>query len=65
MALEFFLHPVSPTTAARIPFPDALPLEEREDYMTHPPQGAIDQAERVPHVPVSAAPVTDPTEEID
>ena len=49
MTREFFLYPVSPTTAARIPFPDTLALDARAAYMARPPRDAIAQAEVVPH----------------
>jgi hypothetical protein len=52
---EYFLFPVSPTVAAWIEFPDpsVLPLEERDDFMTTPPDDVIDAAPRVPIVPAS------------
>lgn len=63
MTREFFLHPVSPTEAARVPFPETLPLAEREAYMANPPEAAIADAARVPF---TSAPVVDaPDEAID
>lgn len=49
MTNEYFLHPVSPMVAARIAFPLALPLSEREAYMAAPPADVIAAAERVAH----------------
>lgn len=58
MTNEYFLHPVSPSEAARIPFPVELPLDEREAYMAAPPAAAIATAERValPSAPPSPEP---------
>ncbi len=47
--MEYFLHRVSETEAAHIPFPPDLPLSEREAYMTKPPAEAIAKAERWPY----------------
>lgn len=73
MTNEYFLHPVSPTEAARIPFPVTLPLADRDAYMAAPPADAIADAARVPlpsvaHVEIPAAPadiVLDQTEAVD
>jgi hypothetical protein len=49
MTNEYYLHPVSPSEAARIAFPITLPLSEREAYMAAPPVDVIAAAERVAH----------------
>lgn len=46
---EYFLHPVSETEAAHIPFPPDLPLTERQQYMNKPPADVIANAERWPY----------------
>lgn len=48
MTNEYFLHPVSPTEAARIPFPVDLPIAARDAYMANPPAEAIAEAALVP-----------------
>lgn len=56
MTNEFFLHPVSPSVAARIPFPVNLPLDAREAYMANPPAEALAEAARVPFDSAPPAP---------
>ena len=46
--VEYFLHPVSETEAARVPFPARLPIAQRDEYMANPPAAAIAGAELVP-----------------
>lgn len=58
MTNEYFLHPVSPSEAARIPFPVTLPLADRDAYMAAPPAAVLAAA---PRVPLPTAPV-DPSE---
>lgn len=64
---EYFLHPLSPTQAARIPFPNDLPLAKRDTYMAKPPADAIAKAERVtitpPPAPAPTPAPTTPTED--
>lgn len=57
MTNEYFLHPVSPTEAARIPFPIELPLEARDAYMAAPPRDVLTAAPRVPLPTGSVIPV--------
>lgn len=64
MTNEYFLHPVSPTEAARVPFPADLPRADRAAYLAAPPAEAIATAERVP-LPLAApaeAPIEAPLE---
>lgn len=48
MTNEFFLHRVSDTEAARVPFPLDVALEDREAYMANPPAEAVAKAARIP-----------------
>lgn len=52
---ECFLYPVSPTEAARVPFPADVPLDKRAAYMAKPPAAAVAAAERVPLTPTVPA----------
>lgn len=49
MSAEFFLYPLTPRTAARLPFPSDVPLDERDAYMMNPPATALAEAEVVNH----------------
>lgn len=64
MTNEFFLHPLTSTTAARVPFPADLPLADRDAYMTTPPADVLAVSPLVliptgdvPPAPVPPAPV--------
>ncbi len=57
--MEYFLHPVSATEAAHIPFPRDLPLDQRDAYMAKPPRAAIEQAARVAHASAIPTPTTE------
>jgi hypothetical protein len=57
--VEYFLHPVSETEAARVPFPFTLPFAEREQYMANPPAAIVASAEIV------LLPVAPPVEDED
>lgn len=48
MTNEFFLHRVSDTEAARVPFPLDVALEDREAYMANVPAEAVAAAARIP-----------------
>lgn len=58
--MDYFLHPISKTEAARVPFPRDLPLEKRAAFMAKPDAQAIAAAERIALAPVV---VSTPTED--
>lgn len=57
--MDYFLHPLSKTEAARVPFPRDLPLEKRAAYMAKPDPQAVAAAERLPLGPVVDTPTED------
>lgn len=59
--MDYFLHPISATETAKVPFPFDLPLDKRAAYMAKPPATALATAERVALPATVAAPVAAPT----